>query len=198
MGKIYVVLGKSASGKDTIYRLLRKRHPEIEPVVLYTTRPIRDGEIDGSTYHFISNSQMISMNRNGEFIESRTYNVKDNQKWIYATRNDFDPNKDYITINTIIGFAKLTQTLKNMTIVPIYIYCSDLDRITRAIMREKEEKNPNISEICRRFLSDEKDFDETHLRIAGIDSDHRFNNSLSVDETIDNIEIRIFLPESEK
>ena len=47
MGKIFYVMGKSASGKDTIYKELRERIPELKTVVLYTTRPIRDGETEG-------------------------------------------------------------------------------------------------------------------------------------------------------
>lgn len=50
MGKIYYVMGKSCSGKDTIYRRLTERHPELRVVVPYTTRPIREGEQDGVEY----------------------------------------------------------------------------------------------------------------------------------------------------
>ena len=44
MGKIYYIMGKSASGKDTIYKRLIKELPELGIVRMYTTRPIRDGE----------------------------------------------------------------------------------------------------------------------------------------------------------
>ena len=37
MGKLFVIMGKSASGKDTLYRLIMERHPELRPVVPYTT-----------------------------------------------------------------------------------------------------------------------------------------------------------------
>ena len=47
MGHIFYVMGKSASGKDTIYKILRERLPQIRTVVPYTTRPIRAGERDG-------------------------------------------------------------------------------------------------------------------------------------------------------
>ena len=43
MGKIFYVMGKSASGKDTIYKQLHARMPELKTVRMYTTRPIRDG-----------------------------------------------------------------------------------------------------------------------------------------------------------
>ena len=57
MGKIYYVMGKSCSGKDTIYRRLTERHPELRVVVPYTTRPIREGEQDGVEYFFVDREE---------------------------------------------------------------------------------------------------------------------------------------------
>ena len=47
MGKIFYLMGKSASGKDSIYKRLRSLCPELKSIVLYTTRPMRDGEQEG-------------------------------------------------------------------------------------------------------------------------------------------------------
>lgn len=66
MGKIFYVMGKSASGKDTIYKELRERIPELKTVVLYTTRPIRDGETEGVEYHLRRlNGSVIFAGRKG-------------------------------------------------------------------------------------------------------------------------------------
>ena len=47
MGKIFYLMGKSASGKDHIYEYLKQQEAlELHPMVLYTTRPIREGEQD--------------------------------------------------------------------------------------------------------------------------------------------------------
>ena len=55
MGRLFYIMGKSASGKDTIYqRLLRNPEFSLERLVIYTTRPIRDGELDGREYHFVT------------------------------------------------------------------------------------------------------------------------------------------------
>ena len=51
MGNIYCLMGKSASGKDTIYnRLLAMEKLHLRRVVPYTTRPMRSGETDGQTF----------------------------------------------------------------------------------------------------------------------------------------------------
>ena len=44
MGRLFVFMGKSASGKDTLYGELLARYPEIHAVIPYTTRPIREGD----------------------------------------------------------------------------------------------------------------------------------------------------------
>ena len=51
--KIIYIMGKSSSGKDTIYKKL-KENLDVNTYVMYTTRPIRKGEIDGVTYHYIT------------------------------------------------------------------------------------------------------------------------------------------------
>ena len=55
MGKIYVLMGKSATGKDTVFkRLIGMKELALHTVVGYTTRPIRRGEADGKEYFFVS------------------------------------------------------------------------------------------------------------------------------------------------
>ena len=55
MGKIFYIIGKSATGKDTIYKKLLEKYPgTLKNVVLYTTRPRREGEIDGVTYNYVT------------------------------------------------------------------------------------------------------------------------------------------------
>ena len=58
MGRIYCIMGKSASGKDTVYKELLRRFPELKTYVMYSTRPKREGEQDGVTYHFVSEEEL--------------------------------------------------------------------------------------------------------------------------------------------
>ena len=73
MGHIFYVMGKSASGKDTIYKILRERLPQIRTVVPYTTRPIRAGERDGVEYYFVTGKRLADLEKQGKIIEKRTY-----------------------------------------------------------------------------------------------------------------------------
>ena len=64
MGNIYCLMGKSASGKDTIYnRLLAMEKLHLRRVVPYTTRPMRSGETDGQTYVFCTEQQVQILKR---------------------------------------------------------------------------------------------------------------------------------------
>ncbi len=51
---LVVVSGPSGVGKSTIVAELARRRPQVVPIVTATTRPQRDGEIDGVHYHFLS------------------------------------------------------------------------------------------------------------------------------------------------
>ena len=68
MGKIFCFIGKSSSGKDTIFRALSEEFKDIMEIIPYTTRPIREGEIDGITYNFVSNEVYEEMLTNNLVI----------------------------------------------------------------------------------------------------------------------------------
>lgn len=76
-GQLIVVTGPMATGKDTIREVLIERHPEIERVMSTTTRPPREGEIDGVTYHFITEEEYQIKAANGDFFQSIDAHLKD-------------------------------------------------------------------------------------------------------------------------
>lgn len=178
MGKIFCLMGKSASGKDTIYRhLLADGTLDLQPVVLYTTRPIRAGEEDGVTYHFCSTEEAQAMQAAGRVVEMRTYQTVYGP-WSYFTADDgqIDPdgNSSYLVIGTLESYEKLCRYFGKEFVAGIYIWTDDGLRLQRALDREREQKQPKYAEMCRRFLADEKDFSEENLRKAGVT--HRFEN----------------------
>ena len=77
MGKIVYLMGKSSSGKDTIYkRLLGKSEFLFYTAVLYTTRPIRAGEKNGVEYYFTDEAGFRKLQQEGKVIEDRTYHTE--------------------------------------------------------------------------------------------------------------------------
>lgn len=182
MSKIFVVMGKSASGKDTIYGELAKDDTlGLREVVIYTTRPIREGEQEGVTYHFVTEDRLKTLLQEGKVIEHRTYQTI-HGPWHYFTVNDdqIDLKKDnYIVIGTLESYIQISRYFGEEDVVPIYIEVENGERLARALARERQQESPKYEEMCRRFLADEKDFSEEKICQAGIIK--RFINTTKTD-----------------
>lgn len=174
--KIIYIMGKSSSGKDTIFKKLKEKL-DVNTYVMYTTRPIRKDEIDGITYHYITDEKMqryIEGKEKNKLIEYRTYQTI-HGPWTYATIADeqFKNNKNMLMLGTLESYQKMKELFKN-ELIPIYIEVEDGTRLERALKREKEQEEPKYEELCRRFLADSIDFSEENLKRAGISK--RFEN----------------------
>lgn len=188
MGKIFCIMGKSSSGKDTIYKLLLKREDlDLEPIVLYTTRPIRDNEIDGEEYHFVDESKLRELENAGKVIECRCYDTVFGP-WYYFTAADDQVDldkKDYMAIGTVDSFVSFKDFYGEDKVVPIYIEVEDGIRLSRALNREMSQDKPKYEEMCRRFLADQQDFSQERLDEAGVCN--VFNNNADRAHTTETI-----------
>lgn len=170
MGKIFYIMGKSASGKDTVYKCLKDIFPHFRTVTPYTTRPIRDGEKDGVEYFFVDRDRLREMQEEEKVIEVRSYDTKCGI-WSYFTADDGQINLeryDYLVIGTLESCAAMREYYGEDKIVPIYIEVEDGVRLQRAVERERRQSVPLYTELCRRFLADAGDFSENNLKYAGI------------------------------
>lgn len=177
MGKIFCLMGKSSTGKDTIYKALFEQNElGLKKIIPYTTRPIREGEQDGREYHFCTEEQVREFEKKDQIVELRAYDTVYGV-WKYFTVDDGQINlaKDsYLLIGTLETYAKIRSFYGESQVVPIYIEVEDGERLFRALTREREQKKPGYTELCRRFLSDTEDFSEEKLKAAGISV--RFEN----------------------
>ena len=176
MGKIFYLMGKSASGKDTLYKRLLEVCPKLKTIILYTTRPMRDGETDGVEYYFTTPEVLQRFSEEGKMIELRTYETVSGP-WSYATVDDGQvdlENEDYLAIGTLISYENMRNYYGEDHVIPLYIAVDDGVRLERALRRERQQKKPNYAELCRRFLADTEDFSEENLKKCGIV--HRYEN----------------------
>lgn len=177
MGKMIYLMGKSSSGKDTIYkRLLEWNIGNLKKVVLYTTRPIRNGEVEGEEYYFTDEAGYRKMEADGKIIEARVYHTY-HGLWHYFTVDDGKidlEHNNYLVIGTIESYLKTAEYFGKEKVVPILLELNDGIRLKRALDREMQQENPRYQEMCRRFLADEEDFSEEKIRLAGIEK--RFSN----------------------
>lgn len=181
-GKIYYIMGKSSSGKDSIYKLLLgEKDLKLKTIVLYTTRPIRFGEQDGVEYHFADEQVLQNAKDNGTLIESRCYDTV-HGKWYYFTVDDGQidlVNNSYIVLGTLESYQAMCEYYGRDVMVPMYIEVEDGIRLERALYREKQQKSPKYAEMCRRFLADLTDFSEENIAKCGIT--RRYQNNILED-----------------
>ncbi len=179
MSKIFFIMGKSASGKDSIYQKIKGKLPTLKTVTLYTTRPIRVNEVDGKDYYYISEEKCKEFEHKNKVIEMRSYNTT-HGIWKYLTVDDGQINLSsgsYLMIGTLESYTQICNYYGIENVVPIYIKVEDGKRLLRAIQREQNEQIPKYTEICRRFLADAEDFSEIKLKESNIV--HSFiNNNL--------------------
>ena len=187
MGKIFYIMGKSSSGKDSIYRQLEAdQELGLRRLVIYTTRPIRDGEKNGREYFFVDENKLKEFRRNGKLIEARTYQTVYGP-WTYFTADDGQVsvgNDSYLGIGTLESFVKLREYYGNDVMRPVYIEVENGERLERALARERTQEVPKYEEMCRRFLADQNDFSEENILKAGIGK--RFQNH-NLDECVKEI-----------
>lgn len=171
MGKIYYVIGKSSSGKDTIYKqLIQRTDLGLHELVLYTTRPIRSGETDGVEYFFVSEEKYEQLKSAGSIIEERAYQTVYGI-WKYFTVDDgqIDLLKyNYLVTGTLESFCSTRNYFGEKDVLPIYIDLDDGVRLQRALQREQQQQEPKYKEMCRRFIADAEDFSEEKIKNANI------------------------------
>lgn len=141
-----VLVGESASGKSSIERYLVENY-DYSKVVSYTTRDPRKNEIDGTDYHFISESQFFELKEQGFFAETAVYNG-----WHYGTAKE-DCADDKIAVLTPHGLRQINK-IDGITVTSFYINVPRRDRLIKILQR-----GDNIEEAYRRSLSDVGQFD---------------------------------------
>lgn len=182
MGKIVCLMGKSSTGKDTIFKkIIDSKEINLFTIVPYTTRPIREGEKEGVEYHFTNEDGFRKLQLEGKVLEDRAYNTF-HGLWRYFTVDDGQidlEKKNYIMIGTLEAYERLKKYFGADKVLPVLIELDDGVRLQRALDREKQQETPKYEEMCRRFLADSEDFCEEKIINAEIDKKF-YNDDLSV------------------
>jgi len=171
MGRIFYLMGKSSTGKDSFYKqLMSDQRLGLKNIVMYTTRPIRAGETDGVEYYFVDEQKLSELESRKKIIERRSYHTV-HGIWHYFTVCDeqIDLQKDnYIVIGTLESYIASKNYFGQGVLEPIYIEVDDGVRLQRALDRERAQDQPRYREMCRRYIADSDDFSEENIAAAGI------------------------------
>ena len=177
MGKMVYLMGKSSTGKDTVYKqLLKNPFLQLKKIVPYTTRPIRAGETEGEEYFFTDERGFENLKAQGKVIEDRAYHTY-HGLWRYFTVDDGNidlENNNYIIIGTLESYLKTREYFGKAKVLPILLEVDDGVRLQRALDRGRRQENPKYEELCRRYLADAEDFSEEKIKKADITL--RFSN----------------------
>jgi len=136
-----ILVGESASGKSTIEKQLVKNG--LNKIVSYTTRPIRDGEIDGIDYHYISEEDFLYHLKINFFAEYTIYNG-----WYYGVAHK-DCLDNSVCVVEPHGFRQLLK-IKDLHIKSFYIQVPERVRLKRMV-----DRGDNLLEVFRRIFSDQ-------------------------------------------
>ena len=154
--KILAIYGMSATGKDTFLNHLSNNF-DVNKILLTTSRPPREKEIDGVNYLFKKKKDIL---KSDDFLWPIDYN-----NWIYAiSKESIKDDKINVGIFNLYWMKKLFEDNdEHFDLMAIEISASDKDRLMRSLRREK---NPDCDEICRRFLADKQDFNDVEFNCA--------------------------------
>lgn len=153
-----VILGKTASGKNTVVDRLIEKYG-YKRVITYTTRPMRKGEIQDETYHFISEEEFIKKIGSGFFMEFKKYKSAFGDWYYGSAREDFDDSNNKVIILTPSGLEDVLYQLrreKRLTyneIISIYLYSNN-----KTILKRLNQRGDDKEEASRRIGTDNADF----------------------------------------
>lgn len=148
--KIIAICGKSASGKDTLLQQIIKNNSDLHEIISFTTRPPREGEIDGKHYFFLNADEVREKYFNGDIVEVSMF-----RDWLYGTPvSGLSPEKINVGVFNPEGISSLLEN-DDIEIFVVLVQAPDKVRLIRSLNRES---NPDIEEIIRRYGTDKEDF----------------------------------------
>lgn len=152
--KLLILMGKSGAGKDTVLKNILKSNVGdfFHRIVVTTTRPKRDGEVNHVDYHYLSFEEYAKKLLNGDLLTSTFFKE---ERWGYGIdKSELVPDKINICVWNPTGISQILSE-KDLDTKIVLLKCGDKERLLRQLYREK---NPNVQEIIRRFDADDKDF----------------------------------------
>ncbi len=160
---LIVISGPSGSGKGTIIKEVMKKIPDLIYSVSYTTRPKREGEIEGKDYFFVSKDEFEKLVDEDFFIEwAKVYD------YYYGTGKEFvlnnlNDNKDVILEIEIQGAKKIREIYDKKNVIFIFIAPPDFKELERRIMNRKrgetEEEIKKRMNFAKKEIEESKNYD---------------------------------------
>lgn len=163
MYKIITLIGEAGTGKDTLMQRILTDYPlHFNEIISCTTRPKREGEIEGVNYYYLTPEEFAYEVLNGNMLEATCFN-----DWFYGTPYDSLRSDCYnIGVFNPDGIRAMMGT-PGIELYVFKVVCSDKVRLLRQLYRED---NPNVDEIVRRYSADKTDFSDLEFEYTEINN----------------------------
>lgn len=183
---LYLIIGKSGSGKNTLKKELLNLG--VEPLHECTTRPARPGETDGKDYFFLTEKEF----HQGPIIGKVHFKTEYSNWHFGVMKEKVEEDKLYCLVICPKQYEDvISYYIDKAAIIPIWIDTDEEQRIMNIILREEQKEKPDYKEVCRRIKSDAIDFCEDSELIKKIKLEsHLICNNF--DHTLSNTALELF------
>lgn len=181
--KIIAICGKAGAGKDTLLREIVSKY-KVHDIISCTTRPKREGEIEGADYFYLTREDFLKKVMNDDMLEATSFN-----NWFYGTmKQGLDKEGWNIGVFNPEGIEYLCANPDVETSI-FYLDVKDKIRLIRQLDREVD---PDVHEIIRRFSTDEKDFMmlQFDYEMLPNNNHHDLQNAISVIASICGLQVK--------
>lgn len=158
---LVILSGVSGAGKDTIKKELIKRMENVESLPSFTSRQMREGDIEGQTYKFVSREEFEEMIKREEFYE---YDIHHNQYYGTSRKllnEKIKSGKIIVKDIEVNGTEHLKELLKNDTkVVTIFL------RVPKEELKKRLETRvdkPSPAEVILRL--NRFDYEESRINL---------------------------------
>lgn len=157
-GNLIIISGTTCAGKGSVIRKLLENHNDLLLSISYTSRPMREGDVEGVDYYFVSKEEFERKIASGDFLEYAVVHYGD----YYGTPKKevlelLDSGKDVILEIDVQG-AKLIKEKYPETIL-IFIMAPSMSEVKRRIKMRGFENN---EQIVNRFEKAYKEINEVN------------------------------------
>lgn len=165
MGKIVLLLGPRLAGQEILKtRLIKEKHYNFHEIIMSTTRPKREDEIEGEKYHFINEEQLNQIIKQKQVVEMKKFETQNSNCYFLTSSKDIDlDNNNYLGINNLNGLDQYVEYYGKDLIIPIFIRSDRGTRLQLLLNHEREDLIPNYAKMCQEYLDDASMFSEENI-----------------------------------